>query len=103
MLHAGGNIYYFNSTFSDIGTHSYFIWANDTDDNQNKTTSDTFEVPPNWDMNLDHQCSIVDLIWIAGHFDETGINGWIREDLNNDGQVSIVDLVLVSGYFDETW
>jgi hypothetical protein len=98
-----GDTYYYNNTLTDHGEYSYKIWANDTNNNINTTTPETFEIPPNWDINIDHQCSIVDLIWIAGHFDETGDNGWIREDLNNDGQVSIVDLVLVSGHFDEIW
>ena len=54
-------------------------------------------------MNIDHDCSIVDLVLVAGHFDEEGPLGWIREDINNDGQVSIVDLVLIAGHFDEIW
>jgi parallel beta-helix repeat protein len=60
-------------------------------------------VAPNWDIDLDHDCNIMDLIFVANHFDETGPVGWIREDVNNDGEVSIVDLVLVAGHFDETW
>ena len=52
---------------------------------------------------MDHDCSIVDLVLVAGHFDESGDVGWIREDVNNDGNVSIVDLVQVANHFDETW
>jgi hypothetical protein len=98
-----GDTYYYNVTLSDVGSYEYFIWANDTSDNANTSPSDSFVIPPNWDINIDHQCSIVDLVLVAGHFDETGDNGWIREDVNNDGDVSIVDLVLVAGHFDETW
>jgi len=75
MLDGGGGQYYYNTTYTSVGG----------------------------DINIDHDCSIVDLILIANHFDETGSDGWIREDLNNDGDVSIVDLVLVAGHFDETW
>jgi hypothetical protein len=98
-----GDVFYYNTTLSDVGSYSYFIWANDTSDNRDVSSVDGFEIPPNWDVNIDHQCSIVDLVFVAGHFDESGPNGWIREDVNNDGDVSIVDLVLVSGHFDETW
>jgi hypothetical protein len=98
-----GDVFFYNVTLSDVGSYSYFIWANDTSDNQDVSSVDGFEMPPNWDINVDHQCSIVDLVFVAGHFDESGVIGWIREDVNNDGQVSIVDLVLVSGHFDETW
>ena len=52
---------------------------------------------------MDRDCSIIDLVLVASHFDETGGPGWIREDLSNDGDVSIVDLVLVAAHFDETW
>jgi len=60
-------------------------------------------VAPNWDINLDHDVSILDLVLIANHFDETGPPGWIREDVNNDGDISILDLVLIANHFDETW
>jgi hypothetical protein len=98
-----GDTYYYNVTLSAVGTYEYFIWSNDTSDNTNTSTSDSFEIPPNWDINVDHDCSIVDLVLVAGHFDEAGPNGWIREDVSNDGDVSILDLVLVANHFDETW
>jgi len=98
-----GDLYYHNTTFSDEGNYSYFIWANDTSGNIDIVSVETFIIPPNWDINLDHQCSIIDLILISNHFDETGGSGWIREDLNNDGDISIIDLIFVAGYFDETW
>ena len=98
-----GDTYYFNVSLSAVGTYGFFIWANDTSDNRDSSGVDVFELPPNWDVNVDHQGSIVDLVLVAGHFDEVGVGGWLRSDVNNDGQVSIVDLVLVAGYFDETW
>jgi hypothetical protein len=103
MTAGSGDLFYVNASLSVVGSYSYFIWANDTSDNRDVSAVDGFELPPNWDINVDHDCSIVDLVFVAGHFDETGVNGWIREDVNNDGDVSIVDLVLVSGHFDETW
>jgi len=103
MTSSGGDDYYYNTTFSEVGTYDYYIMANDTSDNENTSVVDSFVIPPNWDMNIDHDCSIVDLVLVAGHFDEEGPLGWIREDINNDGQVSIVDLVLIAGHFDEIW
>ncbi|MFE3845432.1 LamG-like jellyroll fold domain-containing protein, partial [Thermoplasmatota archaeon] len=103
MTDSGGGQYYYNTTYTEIGSYGYFIWANDASDNTNASSSNIFVIPPNWDINNDHDCSIFDLVLVAGHFDETGYNGWIREDVNNDGDVSIVDLVLVAGHFDETW
>lgn len=37
----GNGIYYYNTSYSDLGNYSYYIWANDTSDNQNK--SDTYQ------------------------------------------------------------
>jgi hypothetical protein len=98
-----GDTYYHNTTLMDNGTYSYFIWVNDTSDNRNSSSGSPFELPPNWDILIDHDCNIIDLIQVANHFDETGPLGWIREDVNNDGDVSIVDLIQVSNHFDETW
>jgi len=97
------DIYYCNTSLSDVGSYSYHIWAVDVNGNSNISAVYSFELPPNWDINGDHDCSIVDLIQVVNHFDETGIFGWIREDVNNDGDVSIVDLIQVTNHFDETW
>ncbi len=36
--------YYYNSTYSDIGSYSFFIWANDTKNNADNSSSYSFEV-----------------------------------------------------------
>ncbi|MFE3845565.1 LamG-like jellyroll fold domain-containing protein [Thermoplasmatota archaeon] len=103
MLPLGGNLYYHNTTFTVPGDYSYFVWANDTSDNGNISSVDVVSIPPNWDINVDHDCGVLDLVLVAGHFDETGAPGWIREDVNNDGDISIFDLVSIANHFDETW
>jgi len=45
MIKSGDN-YYYNTTLSDIGSYSYFIWANDTSDNANTSGVDAFVIPP---------------------------------------------------------
>jgi len=103
MTSSSGDVYYHNTTFSDMGTYNYYIWANDSSNIENTSYVDNFVIPPNWDINNDNQCSILDLVFVAGHFDETSPPGWIREDVNNDGEISIVDLVMVANHFDDTW
>ncbi len=61
------------------------------------------EQAPDWDINEDGQCSILDYILISNHYGETGQNGWIREDVDNNGEINILDLVLVSNHYGETW
>ncbi|HEC76453.1 MAG TPA: hypothetical protein ENI33_04250 [Thermoplasmatales archaeon] len=40
----GTNDYYFNTTYSSVGTYSYFIWANDTGGNSNISSTYTFNI-----------------------------------------------------------
>lgn len=99
------NTYYYNTStiFSNHGDFNYFIWANDTNGNQSTSTVYDFSMPPNWDINKDRQCTILDLILISNHYGETGQNGWIREDVDNNGIIQMLDLVLVSEHYYETW
>lgn len=99
------NTYYYNTStiFSNHGDFNYFIWANDTNGNQSTSTVYDFSMPPNWDINKDRQCTILDLILISNHYGETGQNGWIREDADNNGIIQMLDLILVSAHYYETW
>jgi len=38
--------YYYNATYTIVGTYTYFIWANDTSDNRNITSQNSFNVTP---------------------------------------------------------
>ncbi len=44
MTQGAGDNWYYNSTYSDLGAHSYTIWANDTSDNWNSTSPETFTI-----------------------------------------------------------
>ncbi len=49
----------------------------------------------NADINGDGMVNILDIIGIAQHWGETGVNDWIREDVNNDGTIDILDITIV--------
>lgn len=57
---------------------------------------------PDWDVNSDGSCSILDLVLISNHMGETGAPGWIREDVDNNGDVQLLDMVLVSNHYGES-
>ena len=67
-----------------------------------RTTTTTIEMPPPpaWDVNGDGQVSILDLVLVAGQFNQSGES--LKGDVNGDGQVNILDLVLVASHFGET-
>ena len=61
------------------------------------------EQAPDWDINQDGQCNVLDCVLISNRYGETGENGWIREDVDNNGEITVLDLVLVSNHYGENW
>jgi hypothetical protein len=101
----GLNSYYLNSStlLSNHGDYTYYITAKDLNGNMSKSANYDFLMPPNWDINKDRKCNILDLILISNHFNETGTNGWIREDVDNNGNIQVLDLALVALHYYELW
>ncbi|EMR74679.1 Right handed beta helix region [Thermoplasmatales archaeon SCGC AB-540-F20] len=105
MIQIGSNTYYHNTStiFSTHGSHSYFIWANDTYGNATISSSYDFSMSPNWDIDMNGVCNILDFILVSNHYNETGSPGWIREDVDNNGIIDVLDFVQVSQHYFETW
>jgi hypothetical protein len=57
---------------------------------------------PDYDVNSDGSCNIIDFVLIANRFGETGSPGWIREDVDNNGVISTLDIVVVSNNYGES-
>jgi len=98
-----GGRYYVNTSFSEYGNYSYYIWADDTNNNQNISTVYLFSMPPNWDINIDGNITVFDFILISNHFNETGSLGWIREDVDNNGEIKVLDIVLAANQYGNYW
>jgi uncharacterized repeat protein (TIGR02543 family) len=105
MITRTSGTYYYRSTtaFSTEGNYTYYIWAIDTSSNANSSSSVLFSMPANWDVNIDGYCTILDLVLISNHYDESGSNGWIREDVDNNGTIQVLDLVCLSNHYAESW
>lgn len=105
MNAVGSDGYYYNSStaFSQCGNFSYFIWANDTSGSTDISSSHDFSMPPNWDVNNDGSCTVLDLTLISNYYNESGVFGWMREDVDNNGEIKVLDLVLASNHYGETW
>ena len=101
----GDGSYYYNTSiaFSNHGNYSYFIWAKDTQDNINVSSTQIFSMPPNWDIDINGVCKVYDLTLLSNHYGETGSLGWIREDVDNNGVIEILDFVNVSNHYNESW
>ncbi|MDH7507169.1 MAG: hypothetical protein QHH15_05225 [Candidatus Thermoplasmatota archaeon] len=106
MIHAGRGVYYYNTTLTSIGTHNNFIWAVDTTSVSKTSNINPYVKPPNWDINMDGICNILDVTGedgISVNWLKVGASGWIRADINNDGLVNILDVSIISLYWMQTW
>jgi hypothetical protein len=97
--------YYYNSStaFSQYGNFTYVIWANDSSGNVNTSQQTMFSMPPNWDIDMNGECKVFDLLLISNRYGDTGNLGWIREDVDNNGEIQLLDLVLVSNHYNASW
>jgi len=98
-----GDVFYYNATFSDVGSYSYFVWANDSSGNVNVSGVGGFVLPPNWDVFVDGVCNGLDVTFISLNWLNSGDAGWIRADINNDGWVNGLDITFVSLHWMDTW
>jgi hypothetical protein len=71
--------------------------------NENTSDSNIYSLPPNWDVDEDGQCKVIDLILVSNNYYDTGNPGWIREDVDNNGEINVLDLVLITNNYGETW
>ncbi len=103
MTDGGGH--YYNTSYSYVGGYSYYVWADDYSGNSQTSGTDTFEIPPNYDVKffVDRMIDISDLNAVCLIFGSPVTAGSIREDVNNDGWVDISDLNQVCLHFGESW
>ena len=67
------------------------------------TEDEEFDARSAADVNADGFINILDLTFIASHFDEMPAADQVpNPDINRDGTVNILDLVLAASYFGKT-
>jgi hypothetical protein len=99
----GSATYYVNQSLHPQGNYSYRIQATDTSNNVALSSSYTFSLAPNWDINYDSIITILDLVLVSNQYGNTGGHGWIREDVDNNGTIQVLDIAIVSNNFGESW
>lgn len=99
----GTTTYYYRTTLSSYGNYSYRVWARDTAGNRQTSSSSLVSKPPNWDINNDGHCSILDQVCLSSQYSRIGNSGWIREDVDNNGFVQVLDFIYISNHYGETW
>lgn len=66
----GGGSYYYNTTYTQLGTHSYFIWANDTTNHNSTSSVKTFEIIDTNTFYVDDDYSASTYGWGVYRFDK---------------------------------
>jgi hypothetical protein len=95
--------YYANQSLHQTGEYSYHIQVTDINNNVVLSSSHTFWLQPNWDIDNDGICNIRDLVLISNHYGEKGFKGWIREDVDHNGVIRGLDIAIVSSHIDRSW
>jgi hypothetical protein len=57
---------------------------------------------PDYDVNSDGSCNLIDFVLIANRFGETGSPGWTREDVDKNGLINTLDIVEVSNNYGQS-
>lgn len=96
-------IWYVNTTLNEIGNYSMILETEDEYGNTNVSSQKNFFLAPNWDVNIDGKCNLLDLHSISAVYGENGKNGWIREDVDNNGKITVLDLALISEQYEQEW
>jgi hypothetical protein len=99
----GTTTYYANQSLHQSGEYIYQYQVTDTSGIIAYSSSHTFSLQPDWDINNDGIVTIQDLVLVSNHYGETGDKGWIREDVDNNGIIQTLDIVLVSNHFGKSW
>jgi len=104
QVYGSGHYYYQSSVaFSSVGNYSYHIRTSDTHGNINTSNVVLFSILPNWDINEDGYCTILDFVLVSNRYYENGDNGWIREDVDNNGIISLSDMIYISNHYGQYW
>jgi len=102
----GTDTYYYNTTFTQPGNYSYYVWADDFSGNNATSSPEPFILPPNYEADMDYVTRTIDfwdLVEVVKVYGNTGSFGWIREDVDNNGVVDFWDLVEVVKHYGESW
>jgi len=100
---SGSNVWFVNTSFSQSGNYTMTFYAKDSSGNQNSSWIVSFSLAPNWDINNDGCCNLLDLTALSSAYGSEGPEGWIREDVDNNGKINVLDLTIVSNHYEDGW
>ena len=57
------------------------------------------KVGEDWDVNVDGDANVLDMILVGQHWSESGLTAWIREDSNEDGTINVLDMIIIGQHW----
>jgi len=99
----GTENYYYNTSLQQTGNYTFIIRAVDSNGFETFSNEQNISLAPNWDVNEDGTCNVLDLTIISNYYGQTGFEGWIRADDDNNGEIQVLDFVIASNHYDEGW
>ena len=67
----------------------------------NRVSTEVSLAWPAWDVNMDGNINMLDVIGVGNHWGESGEPGWIREDVNSDGMINMLDVIMIGNHWGE--
>jgi hypothetical protein len=89
-------IFTWTPSYRQAGSYSsvhFTVYDNTTNDTEDIviTVNNVYQT----DINGDGIVNVLDIINVAQHWNETGVNGWITEDINENGTINVLDVILI--------
>jgi hypothetical protein len=82
------------------GPDTFTYKANDGDLDSNIATV-TIAVYALWDVVMDWNINMLDVIQVGNHWGEEGDKGWIREDVDDNGKINMLDVIMIGNHWGE--
>jgi hypothetical protein len=86
--------------YNQAGTHTLRFEVTDgTASDYEDISIDVIQYGENWDVNVDGDSNILDIILVGQHWSEAGQSAWIKEDSNEDGEVNVLDMIVIGQHW----
>jgi hypothetical protein len=86
--------------YNQAGTHTVRFEVSDgLASDYEDITIDVVQYGENWDVNVDGNANVLDVVLIGQHWNESGLSAWIKEDSNEDGEINVLDMIVIGQHW----
>jgi hypothetical protein len=86
--------------YNQAGTHTIRFEVSDGQaSDYEDVTINVIQYGENWDVNVDGNANVLDIVLIGQHWNESGLAAWIKEDSNEDGEINVLDMIVIGQHW----